>query len=95
MSKIDDVLAVMAQQGGKAAPSLDSIRFGVCTRPDGGDFVLGEVYLVRDESPEEREVGMGREFGGEWRRPWKWSGAVEVFDTLDEAAARSREVRGE
>jgi hypothetical protein len=94
MSKIEDILAVMARQGNASAPTLDEIQFGVCVDDAGGAAVceLGEVYLVRERDADERAAGMGREFGGEWRRPWKWSGAYEVFDTLEQAQARAREV---
>lgn len=94
MSKIEDILAVIARQGSASAPTLDEIQFGVCVDDGEGsaEFELGEVFLVRERDEAEREAVMAREFGGQWRRPWKWSGGYEVFDTLEQAQARAREV---
>lgn len=94
--RIRDIIAVLQIWGGEP-PALDEIAFGVATEPDsrGAWFPFdepGDVYLV-DLAGSPLSEASGREFAGLGRRPWKWDTKVEVFATLDEAKARSGQVK--
>lgn len=92
---VDDILHVLDGLG-ERQPKAEAVGFGVAVQPDSTGswfpFERGEVYLV-DLTREVEQVSMGFEFGGEGRRPFKWDVQVEVFTTLDEAKARSVQVR--
>lgn len=94
MSKVDDILAVIAAQGSVRVPALDEIRFAVCVDDADGaaEFEPGEIFLECSKDAE-REVGMAREFGGQWRRSWKWGGQFETFATLEQAQDAARRVK--
>lgn len=47
-------------------------------------FTLGEILLLDED---------GREVDGPGRKPSKWGVSIQEFETLDDAVARSQEVR--